>query len=100
MIKMFNFLLIIILATSLGCASKDVKLQDKRMDELAFVDSSNGLPLSGQWRHGIAFYDINEDGHIDILAPSPRQASKGYVGRNGENPGLISLLRLNTTMVV
>ena len=76
--KMFNFLVIIILATSLGCAFKDVKLQDKRMDELAFVDSSNGLPLSGQWRHGIAFYDINEDGHIDILAPSPRQASKDY----------------------
>jgi hypothetical protein len=70
--------MIIIFATSLGCASKDVKLEDKRMDELAFVDSSNGLPLSGQWRHGIAFYDINEDGHIDILAPPPRLASKDY----------------------
>ena len=78
MIKIFNFLLIIILATSLGCVSRDVKLEDKRTDELTFVDSSNGLPLSGQWRHGIAFYDINEDGHIDILAPSPRQASKDY----------------------
>ena len=78
--NMFNFLflLMIILATSFGCASKDVKLQDKRMDELTFVDSSNGLPLSGQWRHGIAFYDINGDGHIDILAPPPRQASKDY----------------------
>jgi hypothetical protein len=76
--KMFNCLMIIIFATSLGCASKDVKLQDKRMDELAFVDSSNGLPSSGQWRHGIAFCDIDGDGHIDILAPSPRQASKDY----------------------
>ena len=77
-LKMFNFLLIIILATSFGCASRDVKLEDKMMDELTFVDSSNGLPLSGQWRHGIAFYDINEDGHIDILAPCPRHASKDY----------------------
>ena len=76
--KTLNPLLIIILAISLGCASKDVKLQNKRTDELTFVDSSNGLPLSGQWRHGITFYDINGDGHIDILAPPPRQASKGY----------------------
>ncbi len=78
MIKIFNCLMIIILATSLGCVFKDVKLEDKRTDELTFVDSSNGLPLSGQWRHGIAFYDINEDGHIDIAAPPPRQASKDY----------------------
>ena len=77
-IKILNPLLIIILAIFVGCASNDDKPQDKRTDEFAFVDSSNGLPLSSQWRHGITFYDINEDGHIDILAPPPRQPSKGY----------------------
>jgi hypothetical protein len=76
MIKNLNFLLIIILITSIGCAS--IELKEEKRAGFDFVDSSNGLPLSGQWRHGIAFYDINEDGYIDILAPPPRQASKGY----------------------
>ena len=76
MIKNLNFLLIIILITSLGCAS--IELKEEERAGFNFVDSSNGLPLSGQWRHGIDFYDINKDGYIDILAPSPRQASKGY----------------------
>ena len=76
MIKKLNFLLIIILITSIGCAS--IELKEEERAGFNFVDSSNGLPLSGQWRHGIDFYDINEDGYIDILAPPPRQASKGY----------------------
>ena len=76
MIKNLNFLLIVILATSFGCAS--IELKEEERAGFDFVDSSNGLPLSGQWRHGIDFYDINKDGYIDILAPPPRQASKGY----------------------
>jgi hypothetical protein len=75
--KMFNFLLIIILATFLGCDSKNNKLKQERA-RFNFVDSSKGLPSSGQWRHGIAFCDINLDGHIDIAAPPPRKASKGH----------------------
>ncbi len=45
-------------------------------DTLTFVESSTGLPNRGQWRHGLAFYDINLDGHLDILAPPPRKAAK------------------------
>jgi hypothetical protein len=78
MIRNVNFLLIIMLIISLGCASKEIKLEGEERARFNFVDSSNGLPLSGQWRHGIDFYDINKDGYIDILAPPPRQASKGY----------------------
>lgn len=43
---------------------------------LTVVESSTGLPSSGQWRQGIAFHDMNRDGHLDILAPAPRKASK------------------------
>ena len=40
-----------------------------------FVESSTGLPDTGRWRHGIAFSDMNLDGHLDVLAPPPRYAS-------------------------
>jgi hypothetical protein len=42
---------------------------------LRFVESSASLPITGQWRHGLGFYDINRDGNLDILAPPPRDAS-------------------------
>jgi hypothetical protein len=45
-------------------------------ETLDFVESSTGLPTKGQWRHGLAFYDMNQDGHMDILAPAPRKASE------------------------
>jgi hypothetical protein len=41
-----------------------------------FVESSTGLPTQGQWRQGLAFFDVNRDGHLDILAPPPRKAAK------------------------
>jgi len=41
---------------------------------LTFVESSTGLPSFGQWRQGLAFCDMNKDGHLDILAPPPRKA--------------------------
>ena len=77
-IKTLIFLLIIVLAISIGCAPKNVKLKAEERARFNFVDSSKGLPSSGQWRHGIAFCDINLDGHIDIAAPPPRKASKGH----------------------
>lgn len=45
-------------------------------EPLNFVESSTGLPGQGQWRNGITFYDMNQDGHLDILAPPPRKAPK------------------------
>ena len=77
-IKTLNPVLIIIIVIFLGCDFKDNKLKEQERARFNFVDSSNGLPSSGQWRHGIAFCDIDLDGHIDIAAPPPRQASKGY----------------------
>ena len=44
--------------------------------QLTFVDASKGLPATGLWRLGLAFYDLNDDGHMDIAAPPPRKASK------------------------
>lgn len=44
--------------------------------QLGFADASKGLPSTGLWRRGIAFYDLNGDGHTDIAAPPPRKASE------------------------
>ena len=41
---------------------------------LYFIDSSNGLPSAGQWRQNLAFYDMNLDGNLDILAGPRRLA--------------------------
>lgn len=77
--KWGNAVLIIILMTLFGCDSGTPKSDNERgADELAFVASSEGLPSTGQWRHSIAFFDIDGDGHMDILAPRPRLASKAY----------------------
>lgn len=37
-----------------------------------FDESSAGLPDAGKWRETIDIYDLNGDGNLDILAPSPR----------------------------
>ncbi|MDZ7698215.1 MAG: VCBS repeat-containing protein [Deltaproteobacteria bacterium] len=42
---------------------------------MVFRDSSKGLPGSGKWRQSIDIYDVNGDGYLDILAPSPRLPS-------------------------
>ena len=44
---------------------------------LSFMDASEGLPSTGMWRQGIDFYDLNGDGHVDIVAPPPRMAKEG-----------------------
>lgn len=77
--KWDNAFLIIILMTLFGCDSGTPGSDKKKgSDEPAFVASSEGLPSTGQWRESIAFFDMNGDGHMDIVAPRPRLASKAY----------------------
>jgi len=95
MIWSLRLLAVFIFAANIaGCASMGLKpheIKGSNEYELTFVDSSKGLPSDGQWREGIAFFDINGDGAIDILAPAPRHA-KGemqkphlwYGSQNGE----------------
>ena len=71
--------LIIVLIGLFGCDSTTSGPENKKETEaLGFVASSVGLPATGQWREGLTFFDINKDGNMDILAPPPRMASKGY----------------------
>jgi hypothetical protein len=39
-----------------------------------FEDSSNGLPSTGSWRNAATLADMNNDGHMDIVAPPERGA--------------------------
>lgn len=67
-----------IFAVGSGCDSSTKKTDTKtETKQLVFVESSKGLPLTGQWRQNVAFYDINGDGHMDILAPPPRKDREG-----------------------
>ena len=77
--KLLNLIIVAIAITLIGCSCRSQKsgVIKKETDMLSFVDWSNGLPSTGQWREGIAFYDINGDGHLDIAAPGPRKAQKG-----------------------
>ncbi|MBW1781810.1 MAG: VCBS repeat-containing protein [Deltaproteobacteria bacterium] len=78
-IKLLLIIAITVIAS--GCELGGDNGQDKGESDdglLRFVDSSEGLPRSGQWREGFALYDINGDGYQDILAPPPRGASKEY----------------------
>lgn len=56
--------------------SQSTESKSGKADSLQFVESSAGLPSAGRWRHGLAFYDMNKDGNLDILAPPPRKASQ------------------------
>jgi len=69
---LFCILLLTGFLGSTGCEQKKTSSQQNR--KLSFVESSVGLPQTGQWRHGIDFFDMNQDGNIDILAPPPRKA--------------------------
>lgn len=73
-------LLITFIIAIMGCdlGSKQVeKTQKAKKIDASFVESSEGLPMSGKWRHSLGFYDMNGDGHVDILATPPRKASEG-----------------------
>lgn len=82
--NLLKLLIAVVALMLLGCDSGGMKSEHKdkvplgevSVDEVAFVDSSRGLPSSGQWRHGITFFDLNGDGHMDILAPPPRKAAE------------------------
>jgi len=74
--EIFILLAVIIFAATLACDTKKTEPK-KKTNRFFFTESSKGLPLSGQWRHNIAFYDINGDGNLDILAPPPRGATDG-----------------------
>ncbi len=55
-----------------GCESKKELTDKTEKSVLAFIEASNGLPSTGQWRQNLAFQDMNGDGHLDILA-APRR---------------------------
>ena len=59
-----------------GCEQE--KPQPHERSPMAFNESSAGLPQTGQWRHGIGFFDMNQDGNLDILAPPPRKAPRSF----------------------
>ncbi len=74
---MLIFLFVITLLSLFACDDGAQRPDGKAgVETLAFVESSEGLPVVGQWREGISFCDINKDGHLDILAPPPRKAAK------------------------
>lgn len=56
-----------------GCEDKNGLSHKPETEGMAFIESSVDLPQTGQWRHGIDFFDMNQDGNLDILAPPPRK---------------------------
>ncbi|MGM0428313.1 MAG: FG-GAP repeat domain-containing protein [Thermodesulfobacteriota bacterium] len=77
-VKTTILLVMVALLCSPGCDSHSNKTEaQKKTPGFVFVESSEGLPVSGQWRQDIAIYDVNGDGRLDILAPPPRKAAEG-----------------------
>lgn len=69
---------VVIFMMAFGCDSPGKKTSEKiETFDLAFVDGSNGLPSTGEWRQNLSFYDMNGDGHLDILASPRRLAPTG-----------------------
>ncbi|MEM9557030.1 MAG: VCBS repeat-containing protein [Acidobacteriota bacterium] len=48
-------------------AAKSYETEIETVDRLELVRWDKGLPRSGQWRHGLAIADMNNDGHLDIV---------------------------------
>jgi len=71
------FFFAVFFSTLFGGCRDGSEFSQKKPDRMPFdfVESSTGLPDTGRWRHGIDFFDINLDGHLDVLAPPPRYAS-------------------------
>lgn len=64
-----------VLLATFGCDSSKKSSEGQRQkSDLTFVEASNGLPSTGQWRQNLAFHDMNGDGHVDILAGPRRLA--------------------------
>jgi hypothetical protein len=68
----------VLILNLLACNNVSEEKRSASKPAALFVESSSGLPGSGQWRQGIAFCDVNMDGNPDILAPTPRKASEAY----------------------
>jgi len=49
---------------------------EQKVEGLRFADASKGLPAKGLWRQSVAFFDLNGDGQMDIVAPPPRKSEK------------------------
>jgi len=79
--NVFYLLVSILSVIALGCNVGDGRVTEReKVVTLAFAEASQGLPSSGQWRHGLDFYDLNGDGYMDILAPPPRHGGQEYEG--------------------
>ncbi len=63
-----------ILLCFLPCCNQTIPPEKKA--EVLFRESSTGLPTSGMWRNGLALYDANGDGLLDIFAPPARKAKE------------------------
>jgi hypothetical protein len=46
----------------------------KTSSTMTFEPFDEGLPRSGQWRYGFELFDMNGDGHLDIVHGPPRRA--------------------------
>ncbi|MCF8143833.1 MAG: VCBS repeat-containing protein [Deltaproteobacteria bacterium] len=81
-VNVLKLVLIIAVFLMAGCdrGSSDRVPEPEQQTPLRFVDASRGLPSTGLWREGIWFFDMNGDGHMDIVAPPPRKASEKYSG--------------------
>lgn len=55
--------------------------------QLQATSFSQGLPTSGQWRHGFAIADMNGDGHLDIIHGPARKTLRPPVIFLGDGQG-------------
>jgi len=76
-VGMLSVVLVAVAACDSGTKEPAQKTQaSKKSSDIRFVDASKGLPDKGLWRRCVAFFDLNKDGHLDIVAPPARKASE------------------------
>lgn len=71
-------IILLLLFLSPGC-SGTLKKEDKinitsPEGHFALEDISKGLPTEGLFRQNVVLYDVNNDGFLDIITPTPRKA--------------------------
>lgn len=62
-------------AEELAALQASYARQGTESDRLEFVAFDRGLPVSGQWRNGFDFADMNHDGKLDIVHSPPRKGT-------------------------